>query len=521
MVIRHGCVTAGVGIVVGLVVVAQIAGGIGALVVAMNDLFVEKDWLGALGATFFAALFGSVGFTLLTAIIVARWRKEPATTMNSEVPDDAPWLENPDWTSRRVPAMHGATLFAPVLGVVALWWNVATLPLLATLPMFLRGAPGHSAWLALATPVPGLLLVAAFLYQFLRSQKFGLSVFELASVPGVVGGQLAGVVRIPARLQAVEGFRLRLTCSESRNIPKGDGTETVFLWQDERVIMQPLREAKSTCVPVLFAIPFSVPETSRRGSERDIDWRLEVWASLAGIDYSATFAVPVFKTAASRADFQVEADLAADYFPPPSGEMVLREAGIVREPLEDGGVRLTFKAARNWRVAIFVSLFPLVFFPIAFAMLKYDKTARNFLNVPKIWSAAAKDGDFIAYAFAAGRTMFVVFIGFVASAVSLLILAAAIDLWLYRSVVEASPLGLSVRGGWLGVGRPRWFAADDIQKLKAEVYMSSSGGSVWKSILVVPKKGRGKKRTLGRAVAGKLAQEAVLDELNTALGRTA
>ena len=90
--------------------------------------------------------------------------------------------------------------------MIALWCNIATLPLLATLPTYLSEATSAWRWLALLTPVPGLLLLAAFFYQFFRQQKFGNSMLELANVPGVIGGQLAGVLRIPA--QAPGGRRI-------------------------------------------------------------------------------------------------------------------------------------------------------------------------------------------------------------------------------------------------------------------------------------------------------------------------
>ena len=278
----------------------------------------------------------------------------------------------------------------------------------------------------------------------------------------------------------------------------------MVLCQQEQVVTEPQHEGLETCVPILFAIPFSAPESSRLGDDGEIVWHLEVWARLPGIDYAAKFKVPVFKTADSREDFQSEETDAARIVPSASNELVLRDAGIIREEMPDGGVRLTFRAARNWKSALFISIFPLVFGPVAFAILKFDKDAANLLNVPRIWQRA--DTGLVGFAVAAGRTLLVVVIGLTAAVILIGITVWALDLWLYRSVVEASQRELTVRGGWLGIGRTRSFAEDDIRQFKTQEYMSSSSGSVWKSIVVVPKAGKGKKCAVGKGIASKLAQ---------------
>ncbi|MEO7403995.1 MAG: hypothetical protein ABIU95_10035 [Burkholderiales bacterium] len=118
------------------------------------------------------------------------------------------------------------------------------------------------------------------------------------------------------------------------------------------LVMQPIRDDASSApgaiaIPVLFAIPYESMESSRANSTRNISWLLDIWAKVPGVDYSAQFEVPVFKTNDSRRDFQLDERLAADFSPAPPREAVLADAGITRELLAESGVRMFFPPARN------------------------------------------------------------------------------------------------------------------------------------------------------------------------------
>ena len=98
----------------------------------------------------------------------------------------------------------------------------------------------------------------------------------------------------------------------------------------------------------------------------------------------------------------------------------------------------------------------------------------------------------------------------------LVIAWAALDMWFYRSVVEAQKDELRVRGGWFGLGREHSFAASEIRELTTNQNMSS-GAQVWKNIIVVPHEG--KNRTIAKAISGVIAQQLVIDELKAAVGQ--
>ncbi|HEX2473695.1 MAG TPA: DUF3592 domain-containing protein, partial [Lacipirellulaceae bacterium] len=430
--------------------------------------------------TIFAVAFGSVGLGLMTGALAARRRLQLAA--DAEDVEDKPWMVRADWASGRILPTGGAEIAVPVLRVVALYWFIASLPLLWKLPTVLGEADTPWVWSTLAFPAVGAVLIFALAHQWLRRQKFGESVLELASTPGVVGGQLAGVVRIAKMVRPESGFRVKLSCVE--RIRHGDDTRENVLWQDERLVMEPMRDrgGEGAAVPVLFVIPFESQESSRPKSTRDVHWQLELSAPMPGVDYKSRFDVPIFKTADSRPDFKLDESLAADFAMTPPRELVFSEAGIIKEPMPRDGVRLVFPAARNLGSAVFVTVFLAIWSGAIWLMLH--------LGAPII---------------------FPIVFGFF----ELFLVWAAVELWFYRSFVEADRNGLRSRGGLFGIGPLGQFAPDEIKEFRGEEQMSS-GSQVWKNLVVVPRKG--KRRKLAKGISSKLALDAAIDELKTAIG---
>jgi hypothetical protein len=193
--------------------------------------------------------------------------------------------------------------------------------------------------------------------------------------------------------------------------------------------------------------------------------------------------VPVFKTAASRPDFELDPQLLSDFAATPPRELVLREAGIFKEALPGGGVRLTFPAARNPGSALFATAF-LTFWSGAIWLMLY-------LGAP---------------------ILFPIVFGLV----ELFLIWVVVDLWFYRSVVEARADGLTFRGGIFGIGVKRFWPAAEVKQFETDHSMSA-GIHVWKNVKV--EFVGGKKRIIAQSIGSTLAQQAVIDDLNTALRR--
>ena len=427
--------------------------------------------------TLFATLFGSVGLGMLTGGLLAA-RYSPKVDP-SRASSDQPWLARDDWASGLIRPSMGTTVVTATMSVVTLYWCIASAPLVWMFPEIVRQDKlGEWKWLLLVFPAIGVLLVGLVIRQLARSRKFGESVLQLASTPGVVGGQLAGVVRIPKLIMPADGFRLQLSClmlCKGRN----NKEQEEVVWQDEQIVTAPMHDqlGDQTAIPVLFAIPFEARETAAARTR----WRLEASARMPGVDYASQFEVPVFRTEASRADFRVDENLAAQYSVPPSRDALLREVGLLKETLPSGGVQIVFPAARNWPSAVPITAILLVLCGVYYVV--------GPKSMP--WMLQGVLGLFVLF-----------------------LLWMALDLWFYRSVVTADANELTSRGGLLGLGSTRSLPAGEVKEITTSDYMSS-GTNVWKSIDVVS---RGdEKWTIGRGINGKLAQQAVIDELREAL----
>jgi hypothetical protein len=434
--------------------------------------------------TLFSCAFGSVGLALLSGCIVAANQSPDVST---EGRSDRPWLMRPDWAAGRIEQRSGARLIWPILATVTIFWLFACLPLAITFPEAFVQSHGIWRWLLFIAPAIAALLVFLTLYQFLRRRKFGDSIFQLAGETGVIGGQLAGVVRIPTAVQPTDGFHLKLVCLEERS--DSDGKSEITIWQDEQQVHRTIgpSSTEETGVPVLFAIPLEAAQTTAPTATKPIRWRLFVSASVPGIDYRSHFEVPIFKTAESRPDFKLDDKLAAQFDIKPDAATILRDARIVKEDLADGGVRLIFPMARDRASALFITAFLAAFgialWPIAAA------NAPVWFRVPflSIWSL-------FVFALAYGT----------------------LDYWFYQSSIDASPREVVIQGGLFGLGRRRTFQPQEIERVESASYGASSFSA---QINIVAKLKSGKQITAAKRLSNHTTIQAVLDQLNRAIGR--
>ena len=92
-----------------------------------------------------------------------------------------------------------------------------------------------------------------------------------------------------------------------------------------------------------------------------------------------------------------------------------------------------------------------------------------------------------------------------------------LDVCFYRSVVDASPRGLAITGGLLGLGSKRWIAADAIQQIDTRQNMSSNQ-KVWYDLVVVCSDG--KRVTAGKRLLGKRLANAIVRQIEDAVVST-
>jgi len=274
-------------------------------------LFRRPRWEMLVFETVFAYAFGAAGLGMLIGSLIWLFKRGSRGATTSR---DEPWTARADWAQGLIRSSNRKT-FVIAVGV-ALLGNVGYLPVV--LVAFDEWQTSGNAFTLFALPFVaiGLALAWWMVYAGLRWLKFGESTFQMAVVPGVLGGTLAGVVHVASRLQSEHGFRLRLICRRTVTTRSGGKSSTVVdnAWEHEQQVAQALSQPDpdKTAIPVLFTLPYQLPPTGTEGNQT-IAWNLEVRSAQSGVDYKAIFEVPVFRTDRSQADFQLDDNLAAPY----------------------------------------------------------------------------------------------------------------------------------------------------------------------------------------------------------------
>ncbi|MEA2712606.1 MAG: hypothetical protein QOK27_567, partial [Gemmatimonadales bacterium] len=245
-----------------------------------------------------ALTFGGVGFGGLAGMRVAYRRMTEAGALQASHPKE-PWLWRRDWASGRIEDTTQNTLLAA--WIFAALWNLISLPsaYLGVRAALYEGKP--AAFMALLFPLAGTWLLVRAIKVTLRYRKYGISRLELSTIPGVIGHSLVGRVRASLDLQPAEGFQLILTCVRrvTTRSGKSNSTSETTLWQEERRVRGEQNRdyaGMGTNIPVSFELPSDAVASDPDNPNNRVLWRLEVSASVPGVDYESTFEVPVFRT---------------------------------------------------------------------------------------------------------------------------------------------------------------------------------------------------------------------------------
>jgi|GEM_PF-5420113 len=220
------------------------------------------------------------------------------------------WLSRRAWREGRIPDGSLRPLF---------WWGLAAvvgvvLPLRVGFSQLSEVGGDGRGWMYLFMTM-GVLIGLGFLGRFgwllWRLIRFGRSVFEMAEVPGFLGGTLGGLIHTRVHIPAEGGFRVQLENRLRQTVVTHSGNrraKTVIestIWEDEIWIEGDALKADRTrsAIPVYFEIPYECKATSQADPMKQFLWKLKVEADVPGVDYGAEFEVPLFRTEQSRSDF--------------------------------------------------------------------------------------------------------------------------------------------------------------------------------------------------------------------------
>jgi len=251
----------------------------------------------AIGLGIGALLFLAAPFTVILAgmLLWQARRGARAATQLKAVHPHAPWTWRGDWAEGRVDFVvpPGALWF--LWGFALFWYGF-----LAVAALLISTHPTDDARMAFGIlavfAAAGVLILAFAVRATWHRARFGRSTFDMDSVPFPPGGWVSGVVHVPPAARKVNRFNVALDCVEV-----WDGSETTHravVWREEATVEGSLvdRDSAGAHVPVCIAVPPGARETCGDRGKR-IEWQLRVNAVRRGLDYDASFEVPVFASA--------------------------------------------------------------------------------------------------------------------------------------------------------------------------------------------------------------------------------
>ncbi|HVS54464.1 MAG TPA: hypothetical protein VHD62_19060 [Opitutaceae bacterium] len=308
-----------------------LAGG-ALLVAAARGYRSGQDWRAMLGMGGTGLAFVAVGTGLGVAMRRGALRQRDEARRREQFPGE-PWKWRAAWDGR--PSGPDRSQGAAMLWLFTLFWNAISIP--AAIGAAQKIAQGQKMLLFVAIfPAIGLLLLAQAIYLTIRARKYGRAMFVPVALPGEIGGTLGGVIQVPAQIVPEDDARLALRCIRRGASGSGD-SRTVHenvLWEKEvRLAREKWRSAANgTEIPVLLPIAATCqPTEMTNDNDNRVLWRLAVSAKTPGVDFAASFEVPVFAT--GRAPQLAAADVPPleEYRAEPLREVDLAAAGVRRE----------------------------------------------------------------------------------------------------------------------------------------------------------------------------------------------
>jgi len=402
-------------------------------------MFLHDELLGGMprqkAITTLSFIAACLGFVALILGINAKKMALQSAGVKSSAPEapEKPWLKRADWAAGRVgSSSRGGVVLLWIFTIF--WCGISAVLTLAIVPReWQRG--NHAVLIALAFPVIGLVLLAYALQTTFAWRRYGRAIFEMATIPGALGGTLEGMIQVNHRLRPEHGLLLRLSCIRRTTTGSGKSRSTTekILWQDEKWLRPdlPQTDANAIGIPVYFKLPADQPESTPAKGD-GIHWRLEASARVRGPNFQATFEPPVFKLPDTPAPGD---DTTAPYQMPLDEVRKQIHSRILVNGLPDNSREFVFPAARNPGFASGLTAFWMIWTGVIVVM---------------VWKHAPLLFPLVFGAF------------------DLLITIFVCDLWFRRSRVVVTPETLTVQTLWLFIKRERKIAATDILSISAQ-----------------------------------------------------
>jgi len=402
-----------------------------------------------------------IGLGFLYALVRGPRAMRKAQATAARFPDE-PWKWRDDWAQGYVQDDTRNALGMSL--VFAVLWNCIAAP--AGVIGWQRGVLGHErmALVAFLFPLIGAFLVGGVVRAALRRARFKVSRLDLDAVPVPLGRTLSGAVRTHLAELPAGGFQLTLSCVRTERSGSGSSssTWTRVVWQDEatapgRLGAPPPAPGETRAVspvalvPVAFRIPPEAESTDHHDSSNAVAWKLEVEAKEPGVDYHASFELPIYRTeesdrpesAASATHLRTllmpsfavpdAAALADAPRPEPASAIALHDEG--------DALVIDFPAGRNRGAALSITGFAVLWSLLTVVLMG----AHAPWIFPFVWVL-----------------------------MDLALVYATLWAWTWVTQVRVDRQGIAVAGGLGRVGVPRRVARADIADVRINVGMTAN-----------------------------------------------
>ena len=400
---------------------------------AWNSGSREDNWWVALVV---GAMFTAVGAGIMAAAVYGRRKLREQAELERRYPEQ-PWMWRPEWAKGRIDSdSRSAMYFA--WGFAGFWNAISWVSVVAGRDQ-LDGLKDPRLLLLAIFPLVGLGLLWWAITATLRHRKFGVSQFELSTLPGAIGGRLAGRIDTKLREPPKDGVTLSLDCI--RVVRSGKSNRERLLWKTEKRVpaSRLSRGWQGVSIPVDFEIPGDAQESTHEGSR--VFWRVSADADLAGVDFRARFEAPVFRTAESETPIEEAVGDGLTFASEPEPAFDLKDATFIQRTSPLGGVEYYFPPRSQKRGAVGSTIFLLIWLGVLAAMAHFE--VWPFFQV--VWGLFA-----------------------------VLILLAVLDAWFGSSTIRVEDGQIHAGHGTVGRGRMRAIRFGEISKIKTDVGSTQS-----------------------------------------------
>lgn len=199
----------------------------------------------------------------------------------------------------------------------------------------------------------GALIVLRMLWQ---SRKWNQAELRISTLPGVIGGPFTGAVILKQKFPPTTVFDVNLKCelSTTQRHHKKTETKRIDKWSSTLYIEKPLggSPAGTTAIPISFAIPYNAMPTGTVANDT-VRWVLSVQKKEEVSTGGASFEIPVYKTADSRQNYELDKSLIQKHLAVLDPGALLKRFALQTQQLSADHMRLHF---REFDFSIFATL---------------------------------------------------------------------------------------------------------------------------------------------------------------------